>query len=236
MSKHSPTDDHDAKPLPVGGGLKAVRYVMSIAGEVGPRRLAETVRSRNTCKACAFGTGGQRGGLHNEHNAGIEICNKNIQAQSSDLRPAIPPALFEDNTLDELAQLSGRELEALGRLGHPLYKAPGADRYRIISYDEAIARIAKRLRSTSAQRSFFYASGRSSNEAAFILQLFARLYGSNHVNNCSYYCHQASGVGLQAAIGTGTATVQYQDLPQADTFFVIGANPASNHPRGEAAR
>jgi len=231
MSKHSPTDKLDAKPLPVGGGLKAVRYVMSIAGEVGPRRLAETVRSKNTCKACAFGTGGQRGGLHNEHNAGIEICNKNIQAQSSDLRPAIPPALFEDNTLEELAQLSGRELEALGRLGHPLYKAPGADRYRVIRYDEAIARIAQRLRSTPAQRSFFYASGRSSNEAAFVLQLFARLYGSNHVNNCSYYCHQASGVGLQAAIGTGTATVQYQDLPQADTFFVIGANPASNHPR-----
>ena len=231
MSTQPPAEDRDDKSLPVGGGLKAVRYVMSIAGEVGPRRLAEAVRSKNTCKACAFGTGGQRGGLHNEHNAGIEICNKNIQAQSSDLRPAIPRALFEDNTLTELAQLSGRELEALGRLAHPLYKGPGADRYQVISYDEAITRIATRLRSTPPQRSFFYASGRSSNEAAFILQLFARVYGSNHVNNCSYYCHQASGVGLQAAIGTGTATVQYQDLPQADTFFVIGANPASNHPR-----
>jgi rhodanese-related sulfurtransferase len=86
--------------------------------------------------------------------------------------------------------------------------------------DEAITRIAERLRRTAPQRSFFYASGRSSNEAAFILQLFARLYGSNHVNNCSYYCHQASGVGLQAAIGTGTATVQYQDLAHADTIFI----------------
>jgi hypothetical protein len=125
MSMQPPAEDRDDKSLPVGGGLKAVRYVMSIAGEVGPRRLAEAVRSKNTCKACAFGTGGQRGGLHNEHNAGIEICNKNIQAQSSDLRPAIPRALFEDNTLTELAQLSGRELEALGRLAHPLYKGPG---------------------------------------------------------------------------------------------------------------
>lgn len=217
--------------LPVGGGLKAVRYVMSIAADLGPRRLAETVRSKNACKACAFGTGGQRGGLHNEHNPGIEICNKNIQAQSGDMRAAIPSAIFTDNSLEELRQLSGRELEALGRLAQPLYKAPGADRYAVIGYDEAIEIIAARLRKTDPQRSFFYSSGRSSNEAAFILQLFARLFGTNHVNNCSYYCHQATGVGLQASIGTGTATVQYKDLELADTIFVIGANPASNHPR-----
>ncbi len=221
----------DAGKLPVGGGLKAIQYVLSIAGDVGPGRLAAAVRSKNTCKACAFGTGGQRGGLHNEHKHGVEICNKNIQAQSGDLRPAIPRAIFEDNSFTELRQLSGRQLEALGRLGHVLYKAPDADRYRIIDYDDAIHRIAARMRQSDPQRSFFYSSGRSSNEAAFVLQLFARLFGSNHVNNCSYYCHQASGVGLQASIGTGTATIQYQDLELADTIFVIGANPASNHPR-----
>lgn len=231
MSTQLPADDVEDKALPIGGGLKAVRYVMSVASNVGARRLAEAVRSKNACKACAFGTGGQRGGLHNEHNTGIEICNKNIQAQSGDMRPAIPRAVFEDNRLSDLARLSGRELEGLGRLAHPLYKAPGAERYQVIPFEDALARISARLRRTAPQRSFFYASGRSSNEAAFLLQLFARLYGSNHVNNCSYYCHQASGVGMQAAIGTGTATVQYQDLPQADTIFVMGANPASNHPR-----
>ncbi len=228
MSKHTQSDD---KNLPIGGGLKAVQYVLSLAGNVGPRRLAQAVRSKNTCKACAFGTGGQRGGLHNEHNSGIEICNKNIQAQSGDMRAAIPSAIFTDNSIEELQQLSGRELEALGRLAHPLYKAPGADRYRIITYDEAISRISEKMQQVDPQRSFFYSSGRSSNEAAFILQLFARLFGSNHVNNCSYYCHQASGVGLQASIGTSTATVQYADLEHADTILVIGANPASNHPR-----
>ena len=229
--RHPHSNASGTEKLPVGGGLKAIQYVLSIAGDVGPGRLAAAVRSKNTCKACAFGTGGQRGGLHNEHKSGVEICNKNIQAQSGDLRPAIPRAIFEDNSLSDLRQLSGRQLEALGRLGHPLYKAPGADRYRVIDYDEAIQRIAGRMRQSDPQRSFFYSSGRSSNEAAFILQLFARLFGSNHVNNCSYYCHQASGVGLQASIGTGTATVQYQDLELADTIFVIGANPASNHPR-----
>ena len=63
------------------------------------------------------------------------------------------------------------------------------------------------------------------------MQLLARLYGCNHINNCSYYCHQASGVGLNATIGTGTATIQYADLHKADLIFVFGANPASNHPR-----
>ncbi len=228
MSKHTHNDDEN---LPIGGGLKAVKYVLSLAGNVGPRRLAQAVRSKNTCKACAFGTGGQRGGLHNEHSSGIEICNKNIQAQSGDMRAAIPSAIFTDNSIKELQQLSARELEALGRLAHPLYKAPGADRYSIITYDQAIGRISNKMQQTEPNRSFFYSSGRSSNEAAFILQLFARLFGSNHINNCSYYCHQASGVGLQASIGTGTATVQYADLEHADTIVVIGANPASNHPR-----
>ncbi len=216
---------------PVGGGLKAVRYVMSIANTVGTLKLASAVRSRNTCKACAFGTGGQRGGLHNEYGKGVEICNKNIQAQSGDIRPGIPAAIFTDNSIEELQQLSGKQLEDLGRLQHPLYKGPNDTHYRIISYAEAIERISQQLRATQAERSFFYSSGRSSNEAAFILQLFARLYGSNHVNNCSYYCHQASGVGLQASIGTGTATIGYHDLHLADTIFVMGANPASNHPR-----
>lgn len=218
-------------PLPIGGGMKAIRYVMSIANDVGPGRLAAAVKSRNTCKACAFGTGGQRGGLHNEYGTGIEICNKNIQAQSSDLRAPIPREIFEDNSIAELAALGGRQLEALGRLAHPLYKAPGADRYRPIDHEQAFAMIAARLQVSAPARTFFYSSGRSSNEAAFILQLLARLHGTNHINNCSYYCHQASGVGLHAAIGTGTATLQYQDLHLADTIFVIGANPASNHPR-----
>src|SRR5262249_31204348 len=81
------------------------------------------------------------------------------------------------------------------------------------------------------ERSFFYASGRSSNEAGFLLQLLARLHGTNFVNNCSYYCHQASGVGLTRSLGTGTATVTLEDVEKADLFFLIGRNPASNHPR-----
>ena len=105
---------------------------MSIARQVGARKLSASVRSKNACKACAFGTGGQRGGLHNEHSNRVEICNKNIQAHLSDHRAPIPAQIFKQNSLAELRQLSGRQLEEPGRLSHPLHKAPGADRYELI--------------------------------------------------------------------------------------------------------
>lgn len=221
------------KPAPpvTGGGLKAIHYVLSCAKQVGARNLAAAVKSNNACKACAFGTGGQRGGLHNEYSDRIEICNKNIQAQLSDIRAPIPPEIFRDNTLAELSRLSGWQLEQLGRIGQPLLKHADSDNYVPISYETACELVADRMQGCRPERSFFYASGRSSNEAAFLLQLLARVYGSNHVNNCSYYCHQASGVGLAATIGTGTATIRYGDLYLADLIVVLGANPASNHPR-----
>ena len=215
----------------IGGGFKAIEYVLSCANKIGPGKLASAVKSKNACKACAFGTGGQRGGLHNEYSSRVEICNKNIQAQLSDIRAPIPSEIFSHNSIAELQQLTGKQLEDLGRLGHPLHKTAGDSHYQPISYESAFALIAERMKHANPQQSFFYASGRSSNEAAFLLQLFARSFGSNHVNNCSYYCHQASGVGLNAAIGTGTATIQYADLHQADLIMVLGANPASNHPR-----
>src|SRR5690606_9890890 len=128
-------------------------------------------------------------------------------------------------------QLSAYELEHLGRLNHPLYKSAGSDRYQPMEWNEAYALMASRFAATTPDRSFFYASGRASNEAGFVLQLLARLYGTNNVNTCSYYRHQATGVGLQNVIGSGTATVSLDDLSKCDLIFVIGANPASNHPR-----
>ena len=92
-------------------------------------------------------------------------------------------------------------------------------------------RLVEQLRKTQPERTFFYFRGRSSNEAAFLLQVFARLHGTNNVNNCSYYCHQASGVGLASVTGSGTATITLDDVDHADLLFLIGGNPASNHPR-----
>ena len=127
--------------------------------------------------------------------------------------------------------LSSRKLEHCGRLVEPVVLSPGSRNYRPISWDEALATSITALRAAGPTRSFFYASGRSSNEAGFLLQLLARLFGTNYVNNCSFYCHQASGVGLSTTIGSSVATVKLEDVEHADLFLLVGANPASNHPR-----
>ena len=113
----------------------------------------------------------------------------------------------------------------------PILYERGATHYRAIAWKEAFERIGAALQRVDPDETFWYFSGRSSNEAGFLLQLVARLYGTNNVNNCSYYCHQASGVGLSKALGTGTATITLDDLERSDLVFLIGGNPASNHPR-----
>jgi molybdopterin-dependent oxidoreductase alpha subunit len=149
----------------------------------------------------------------------------------ADMQGAIRSEFWRRYGVNELQQLTPRELEACGRLVEPVRYARETGRYVPISWDEALQRIAGKLRITPPDETFWYFSGRSSNEAGFLLQLFARLYGTNNVNNCSYYCHQASGVGLASATGSGTATIVLEDLEHADLVFVIGGNPASNHPR-----
>ncbi|MES2823400.1 MAG: FdhF/YdeP family oxidoreductase [Pseudomonadota bacterium] len=214
----------------VGGGPKKVLYTLMTVARIGLLNSAKALNSKNTCKACGLGMGGQRGGMTNELNEFPSVCNKSIQAQSTDIQAPIPREIF-DHTLEDFAQLSAHELEHLGRLNTPLYKTAASDKYQPIEWHDAITLMAKRFSSTTPDRTFFYTSGRSSNEAGFVLQLLARLYGTNNVNNCSYYCHQATGVGLHNVLGSGTATVSLEDLGQSDCIFVIGANPSSNHPR-----
>jgi molybdopterin-dependent oxidoreductase alpha subunit len=187
--------------------------------------------SRNACKTCALGMGGQAGGMRNELGHWPEVCKKSLQAMVADMQHGLQPEFFQRYSLAELQTLSPRDLEWCGRLTQPVYAAPGDTRYRVISWNEALDRVVRQLRSTAPDENFFYCSGRSSNEAGFLLQLFARLYGTNFVNNCSFYCHQASGVGLSNSLGTSTATVTLDDIEHADLFFLIGGNPASNHPR-----
>ena len=219
------------RPATAGGGWKAVAYTLRMANQVGWMALWRAMRSRNACKTCALGMGGQKGGMVNEAGHFPEVCKKSLQAMAADMRGGISPELFDRYSIDQLRALSPRELEACGRLVDPVYAGPGARHYRVVSWDEALDRLAAKLLAGDPARTFFYASGRSSNEAGFLLQLFARAFGTNNVNNCSYYCHQASGVGLGSSLGTGTATVQLEDLERSDLFVLIGGNPASNHPR-----
>ncbi|MGI1679245.1 MAG: FdhF/YdeP family oxidoreductase [Cellvibrionaceae bacterium] len=214
----------------VGGGAKKVLYTLNTVRRIGLKNSAKALTANNTCKACGLGMGGQHGGMTNELDEFPSVCNKSIQAQSTDIQPPIPSEIFR-HSISELRELSPKELEHLGRLSQPLFKDKNTQQFREVSWDWAIDYAANKFRETSPQQSFFYSSGRSSNEAGFLLQLFARLYGTNNVTNCSYYCHQATSVALGSTIGTGTATVELKDLSGSDCIFVIGANPSSNHPR-----
>ena len=214
-----------------GGGWPAILYSLRLARRVGWWKMWRAMRSANSCKTCAVGMGGQLGGMVNEAGYFPEVCKKSFQAMASDMQAAIPSEFFSDWDFDRLRALDSLQLEASGRIVTPLIARPGARRYEPISWDEALDRVTQALQAAGPERSFFYASGRSSNEAGFLLQLLARRFGTNYVNNCSYYCHQASGVGLGQTLGSGAGTIRLEDLEHADLYILIGANPASNHPR-----
>lgn len=214
------------------GGWAALRYSLRKARDAGGLvALYRRLRSRNACKTCAFGMGGQRGGMVNEAGRFPEVCKKSIQAQAGDMQEPIDPSFFADHSLEELERWDSMQMEYAGRLTVPVASDPGDTHMRPISWEEGLDRLARALQATSPERSFFYASGRSSNEAAFLMQTLARSYGTANIHNCSCYCHQASGVALSRMIGSGTATVRLEDLDLADLAIVAGANPASNHPR-----
>jgi len=220
------------KKVKTGGGWPAIVYTLRKGREAGGLwKLWKAMRSKNACKTCALGMGGQRGGMVNEAGHFPEVCKKSLQAMVADMQGAITADFWTKYSPAELRGLSPRELESCGRLTQPLLYTTESRRYEPISWNEAIGRITAKLRELAPDDTFWYFSGRSSNEAGFLLQLFARLYGTNNVNNCSYYCHQASGVGLTTVTGSGTATVELADVEKADLVFVIGGNPASNHPR-----
>ncbi|MDA1027670.1 MAG: FdhF/YdeP family oxidoreductase [Bacteroidetes bacterium] len=214
------------------GGWASIAYTLKKSRESGGiLAMWRAMRTRNACKTCAVGMGGQKGGMVNESGHFPEFCKKSIQAMAADMQGGIPSHFWSEYPIRRLQQASPRQLEAFGRLTEPVRFRHGQPGYEVISWEEALTAISTKLQLTEPNKSFFYFSGRSSNEAGFLLQLFARLYGTNNVNNCSFYCHQASGVGLNRVLGSGTATVVLKDLDKTDLVVLIGANPASNHPR-----
>ncbi|TWU58932.1 Formate dehydrogenase H [Rubripirellula tenax] len=215
-----------------GGGFRAILYTFKKGKEAGGVwKLYKALRSRNSCKTCALGMGGQKGGMVNEAGHFPEVCKKSMQAMAADMQPGIDPNFWKKTSIADLKAMTPYQLERLGRLIHPVRYRQGESHYEVITWQEAFDAIAAKFESLTPDETFWYFSGRSSNEAGFLLQLMARVYGTNNVNNCSYYCHQASGVGLQSSVGSGTATIQLDDLEESDCVFLIGGNPASNHPR-----
>lgn len=163
----------------------------------------------------------------------FEFCENGAKAVAAEAtRRRVDAAFFAQWNIPDLLKKSDHWLEAQGRLTQPMYRAKGSDAYTPIDWDAAFALIGARLNGlASPDEAIFYTSGRTSNEAAFLYQLFARRFGTNNMPDCSNMCHESSGRGLGATIGVGKGTVGLHDFDAAEAIFIIGQNPGTNHPR-----
>ncbi|MAJ30146.1 MAG: histidine kinase [Gammaproteobacteria bacterium] len=159
------------------------------------------------------------------------MIKESVSTTSENNQKYISADLFQEKSLSELQKLSAKELFDLGKLRYPVYKSSHDESYSVITYQDAIKIIASRIKASDPSKSFYYASGRSSNEATFLLDLFARTIGCKHIITCSNYCHEASGIALSNSLGLDNKSISYDDLKHSDLIFVIGANPTSNHPK-----
>ncbi|MFE5299129.1 FdhF/YdeP family oxidoreductase [Streptomyces sp. NPDC056632] len=220
-----------AAPQHAAAGLPAIGHTLRIAqAQMGVRRTARTLLKVNQkdgfdCPGCAWPEGDKR------HVA--EFCENGAKAvaEEATLR-RVTPDFFAAHPVADLASRSGYWLGQQGRITHPMYLPEGADRYEAVSWERAFAIIAEELTALSSpDEALFYTSGRTSNEAAFLLQLFAREFGTNNLPDCSNMCHESSGSALNETIGIGKGSVSLEDLHQADLIVVAGQNPGTNHPR-----
>ncbi len=168
-----------------------------------------------------------------KHTSAFEFCENGAKAVTWEAtRKRATPEVFQRYTVSELLGWRDHDIEDLGRLTHPMAYDAATDRYVQIGWDETCARIAKVLKALpSPDMAEFYTSGRASNEAAFLYQLFARAYGTNNFPDCSNMCHEATSVGLPQSIGIGKGTVSLEDFDHADLIISMGHNPGTNHPR-----
>ncbi|HEY2451736.1 MAG TPA: FdhF/YdeP family oxidoreductase [Scandinavium sp.] len=167
------------------------------------------------------------------HRAPMELCENGVKAVTWEATSKkVGPEFFQKHSVDELLSWNDFELENAGRLTHPLKYDALSKKYQPVQWEDAFAEIGTLLRTYSDPNTVdFYTSGRASNEAAYLYQLFAREYGTNNFPDCSNMCHGPTSVGLTNAIGIGKGTVELDDFGHCDLVISIGHNPGTNHPR-----
>ncbi|MCY1668786.1 FdhF/YdeP family oxidoreductase [Rhizobium sp. SL86] len=168
-----------------------------------------------------------------KHTSSFEFCENGAKAITwESTAKRVPPEFFALHSVSELWSWHDHQLEDQGRLTHPMVYDATIDRYKPIEWDEAYRLIGERLNAlANPHQAEFYTSGRASNEAAFLFQLFVRAYGTNNFPDCSNMCHEATSVGLPKSIGVGKGTVLLEDFDHCDAIFSFGHNPGTNHPR-----
>jgi molybdopterin-dependent oxidoreductase alpha subunit len=163
----------------------------------------------------------------------FEFCENGVKALTSEAtKKQIGPEFFRKHSIADLQEQTDHWLELQGRLVHPMVKREGASHYQPIDWNDAFELMARELNALpTPNAAAFYTSGRTSNEAAFLYQLFARQFGTNNLPDCSNMCHESSGVALKESIGIGKGCVRLEDFECTDAIFIIGQNPGTNHPR-----
>jgi len=214
------------------GGMPAIKATLkTVSSEMGLIRGVRTLLKINQpggvdCPGCAWPE-------PDRERSHFEFCEngaKHVADEATTKR--ITPEFFNRWSVADLLQQSDQWLGAQGRITHPMLLHRGATHYEQVSWDDAFELIAGELNSLNyPDQAIFYTSGRTSNEAAFLYQLFVRQFGTNNLPDCSNMCHESSGSALTETIGVGKGTVTLEDFDQAQAIFVIGQNPGTNHPR-----
>jgi molybdopterin-dependent oxidoreductase alpha subunit len=235
----NPTGEEPETPLSVtppkkwAAGVPAVVHALEYSLEqTSPRKTGVDLLAMNQvggidCPGCAWADPAPGRRHRNEY---CENGAKHINDEATTRR--ITADFFREHSVSDLAARSDKWLNQQGRLTEPMIKRPGSEHYEPIGWNDALGVLARELKAlASPDEAVFYTSGRASNEAAFVLQLFARAFGTNNLPDCSNMCHESSGFALSETLGTGKGTVSLDDLHHADLIFLVGQNPGSNHPR-----
>jgi molybdopterin-dependent oxidoreductase alpha subunit len=202
---------------------KAVRDQME-AGEAALTLFRTNKPDGFDCPGCAW--------PDKEHTSTFQFCENGAKAVTWEAtKKRVAPDFFAEHTVSDLWNWTDHKLEDAGRLTHPMVYDRASDQFKPISWEAALARIGDVLRAHNPNSVEFYTSGRASNEAAFLYQIFAREYGTSNFPDCSNMCHEATSVGLPKSIGIGKGTVSLDDFDHCDLIISFGHNPGTNHPR-----
>ena len=221
------------KPSVSAAGITGVKVaVQHVLKEMNFARGAKALFALNQkggfdCPSCAWPD------PDDERSPIGEYCENGAKAVADEATTKrLTAAFFAKNSVADLSLLNDYEIGKKGRIAEPVYLAAGASHYTPISWDEAFGKIATHLNKLkSPDEAVFYTSGRTSNEAAFLYQLFVREYGTNNLPDCSNMCHESSGVALNESVGIGKGSVKLEDFYKAEAILIIGQNPGTNHPR-----
>lgn len=219
-------------PRKEAGGWQSISYsAQHIIREVGIVEGTKALLRVNQykgfdCPGCAWPD-------PDDHRSVVEFCENGAKAIAEEATNArVDAEFFERHSVASMQQWSDYEIGKSGRITQPFLLEKGGTHYKPISWDKAFKRIGEKLKSLSSpHEAVFYTSGRTSNEAAFLYQLFVRMYGTNNLPDCSNMCHESSGVALTETVGIGKGSVKLDDFYLAELIIVSGQNPGTNHPR-----